>query len=505
MKIFRFGGVAAVLLCGVSGGVKADITPSEVWQEFQALYAGFGMEVTATTTLDGADLIVSDIVAQLANPSDKNQRSDNDPMEVPYDLTLRDLGDGTVELILPDDVSADFLEALNDIGEVEEVQVSQEGLKTIVSGAPGDMTLNYTADTLSYLLKGISGDNDGEKIDITVNVTDMVGSAKITEDGLKTYLADLLAKSADLKMAVREGEKQVFNMDVRYNDLAMLNAIDLARDIVDPEDLIAMMQSGFAINDITFSHKGLAYTYMVDDAFPITGDATSEEGTFGFAFTQDGVAITQTSQAASTNFSGVPGMMPPMAAEVAGFDMELLMPLVKSETPKDYTVEMNLRDLTLGEDAWAMFDPTQELPREPINIGLTATGQANVLVDIFQDEEPAPGEPEGEFHSLSLSNLLVQFAGAELTGQGDFTFDNSDLTSFDGMPRPEGQLDVKLTGGNTLIDKLVTIGLIQEEQVMGARMMMAIFTNQVEGEDTMTSKLVVDEAGGVFANGQQIK
>ena len=73
------------------------------------------------------------------------------------------------------------------------------------------------------------------------------------------------------------------------------------------------------------------------------------------------------------------------------------------------------------------------------------------------------------------------------------------------MPRPEGALDVKLTGGNGLIDSLVRIGLIEEAQVTGARLMMAIFTNQVEGEDTMTSKLVVDENGSVFANGQQIK
>ncbi len=504
MKLLRFGGVAAVLLCAVSGTAHADITPAEAWQEIQDLYGGFGIEVSGTATPSGGDLIVSDMVAEFASPAGSGEPGPK-PLEIPYDITLRDLGDGTVELVMPDAFGSDFLDTLNDIGEVEEFEFSQEGMKIIISGEPGDMALNYAADKVLYALKGIEGENAVQKIDFVMEFSEISGDAKVSEDGLKNYLANFVAASADITMNMREGDRQTFDLDMRYTDLAMVNDIGLPTKTERMEELIEILESGFSINDVTFSHKGMDYAYNVLEGFPLSGDATSLGGTFGFAFTTDGIKLTQTSLATSTNFSGIPGLMPAISAEMAGIEMELLAPLIKSDIPKDYKLALNMRDLSLGEDVWSLFDPGQELPRDPINVALTATGQANMLVDIFEDEQPAPGAAEGEFHSLEISELLVQFGGAELTGEGDFTFDNSDLVSFDGMPRPEGELDVRLTGGNTLIDKLVNIGLLQQEQVMGARMIMAIFTNQVEGEDTMTSKLVVDEAGSVFANGQQIK
>ena len=57
----------------------------------------------------------------------------------------------------------------------------------------------------------------------------------------------------------------------------------------------------------------------------------------------------------------------------------------------------------------------------------------------------------------------------------------ADLTTFDGMPRPEGALDLELTGGNTLLDTLVAMGLLPEEQAMGARMMLGLFARPGAG------------------------
>lgn len=504
MVNFRNSGLAALLLTTTAGVASADITPNEVWTEFTGLYAGFGIDVTASLTESGADLVVSNIVAELANPDNKNQRDIGGPIELPYDVTLRDLGDGTVELIMPEEFNTDFLETLIVEGDVESINLSQTGLKTIVSGEVGNMELVYTADELLYEFIGVSTDFE-DKLDVSVTMSGMSGSAKITEIAARNYLADVTFASTDIKMLAREGSVTPFDMDVTYTDLTMVNDFGLPQEFGDPEDLLGLLEAGFAINDLEFSHKGMRYTYATEAGFPISGEASSEAGTFGFGLTADGFLIRQTTDLTKTTFSGIPGILPPIDAEFAGSDIELLLPMMKSEEPKDYTVQMNLRDAQLGEGLWGMFDPTQELARDPINLQLTATGQANLLIDIFQEEEPAPGEQEGEIHSLSLSKLLLQAAGAELTGQGEFTFDNSDLTSFDGMPRPEGELDVKLTGGNALIDSLVNIGILQQEQVTGLRFMMAAFTNTVEGEDTMTSKLVVDAQGSVFANGQQIK
>ena len=110
----------------------------------------------------------------------------------------------------------------------------------------------------------------------------------------------------------------------------------------------------------------------------------------------------------------------------------------------------------------------------------------------------SPAMP-GELEQLSLNELKLSAVGAELTGTGAATFDNSA-----GTPKPVGAIDLKLVGANALIDKLVAMGLIPEDQAMGARMMMGMF-GQAAGEDTLTSKIEFKEDGGIYANGQRIQ
>jgi hypothetical protein len=99
----------------------------------------------------------------------------------------------------------------------------------------------------------------------------------------------------------------------------------------------------------------------------------------------------------------------------------------------------------------------------------------------------------------------LKAAGAEVTGKGAFTFDNSDTTTFPGVPLPTGQLDLKLVGANGLLDKLVQMGLLPADQAMGARMMMGLFAKTVEGsDDTLTSTLEFKDKG-FFANGQRLQ
>jgi len=62
-----------------------------------------------------------------------------------------------------------------------------------------------------------------------------------------------------------------------------------------------------------------------------------------------------------------------------------------------------------------------------------------------------------------------------------------------------------LSGGNGLLDKLVGMGLVQEEQAMGARMMIGLFARPGGGEDTLQSTIELKEDGSVLANGQRIR
>ncbi len=115
---------------------------------------------------------------------------------------------------------------------------------------------------------------------------------------------------------------------------------------------------------------------------------------------------------------------------------------------------------------------------------------------------------EGNQHvtldNLRLNELEVNSAGAMITGQGDLTFDNDDLETFNGFPRPEGQVSLRAVGLNGLLDNLGKMGILPPEQLMGPRMMLSMFT-VVEAQDTLTSTIEFLGGGQIKANGQRIR
>ena len=99
---------------------------------------------------------------------------------------------------------------------------------------------------------------------------------------------------------------------------------------------------------------------------------------------------------------------------------------------------------------------------------------------------------------------MLSALGASAQVEGEFSFDNGDYYTFDGIPRPEGSLRLTMKGVNALLDKLSNSGLIGSEEVMGARMVMGMFTVPV-GRDELEAELWIDEHGIIYANGQQIQ
>ena len=178
--------------------------------------------------------------------------------------------------------------------------------------------------------------------------------------------------------------------------------------------------------------------------------------------------------------------------------------MVASEKPQEFGLSMALDGVELSEAAWSVVDPAGVLPRDPATLALDISGTGRLDVDVIDSaamEVAAQGDtPPGELRSVSLDRLQLALVGAELTGTGAFTFDNAAMP-----PAPEGKIDLKLTGANALIDKLVKMGLIPEDQAMGARMMIGMFAKPGAGEDVLTSTIEVRKDGSVLANGMQIK
>jgi hypothetical protein len=224
----------------------------------------------------------------------------------------------------------------------------------------------------------------------------------------------------------------------------------------------------------------------------------SPEG-LGYAVSQRGVAFNML----------VTEFPLPLSFAVDEMVTSLLIPVQKSEEEQEFGFGVALRGLSISDTIWGLFDPTGQLPRDPASLVLDLSGTAKVLFDFLDPQQAevltVTGTAPGELRTMSLDALELDALGARLTGSGDFSFDNSDLATFDGLPRPEGAVDLTLTGGNGLLDTLVGMGLIPPDQAMGARMMMGLFAVPGEGPDTLTSRIEVNPQGHVLANGQRLR
>jgi hypothetical protein len=183
----------------------------------------------------------------------------------------------------------------------------------------------------------------------------------------------------------------------------------------------------------------------------------------------------------------------------------VLVPASKSDEPQDFSYLTKIVDLTVSEDVWGLFDPAASLSREPASFILDVKGTGRWYQDIMDPavDMEAP-EPPGQIDTLDLTQLLIKAAGAEVGATGALTVDNSGATTLQGMPAPTGTINVDIKGVSKLIDNLIAMGLLPDDQAMGARMMLGMFTRPGAGPDEVTSMIEFKD-GGVFANGQQLQ
>ncbi|MEL6887083.1 MAG: DUF2125 domain-containing protein [Pseudomonadota bacterium] len=303
-----------------------------------------------------------------------------------------------------------------------------------------------------------------------------------------------------------EGEG-TFKLTGNMEGLSFDGEGDLPLDM-DAQDFNAMLSDGFDF-DGTFATTGGAYdmTFNGPDGGG-TVNSASDGGTLRVAMGPDGLTYGVSQMGVNLNML-LTELPLPISVAAAEISTNLLVPLQQSEEEQDFGMAIGFSDLTMSDALWGLFDAAGQLPRDPATLMVDLSGKAKVLFDFLDPAQAAVLEQSdavpGELNALTLNALELDALGAKLTGAGDFTFDNSDLVTFDGLPRPKGAVDLSLVGGNGLLDKLVAMGLVPEDQAMGARMMMGLFAVPGEAEDTLTSKIEVNDEGHVLANGQRLR
>ncbi|MDF1671020.1 MAG: DUF2125 domain-containing protein [Roseovarius sp.] len=496
--------VTALTILMTGSAAFADVSSQEVWDDWKNYMTDFGYTVEGDETASSGAVVIKDLSMSMELPDGAGSFA----MTMP-ELSFTDNGDGTVAVAIPPVMPLMIAMNSPDAENVEmTIEYTTAGFNMAVSGDAANMMYDYAADDVSVALSNMKV--DGEAIDLGTAMMSMadvagktsmkVGNLRSTEQsmtsGAVTYTLDVTNPDDDSRI-VMKGQFAGMGFDGKGSFPTVMDASDMA----------AMLKAGFGF-DGGFSYTGGSSSFSFTDAgTEMQGASSSDSGDLLVAMDEN--QLMYEGKAANMKMQVAGGEIPfPVELAMAQSGFKLKMPVSKSDTEQDFAFGITMGDFTMSDMIWGIFDPTSQLPRDPATIAMDLSGKAKLFFDIMdptQMESIENGEMmPGEVNAVTLNSMTVRAAGAELTGSGDFTFNNADLQTFSGMPAPDGAVDLKLTGGNGLLDKLVAMGRLPEKQAMGARMMMGLFGVPGEGEDSLTSKIEVKPDGQVLANGQRV-
>lgn len=503
---------------------NADVTGAEVWESMKELIElspgstlTVGNREQSGDTLTLTDITVVTVIDTESDADSSIKRSSTMNMAVTMDsMSFRDLGDGTVEVSMPPlitykSIGSDTVDygsgpSTNEFNIAFEVL--NQNYKAIAKGTADDLDFDYTADEVTIRLTSadipdfqVAGANE-------LIMRNLSGTYAVQPGDVVETQQTLNAESFILAMNLNvEGDDGVMNYKYDVTDIKV--AFNGAFPVVlfkdgapepKPEEVF-----GPSIVDLSmeFGQQEIIQTMNIE-GMEIDMEGTADSGNFRALLNKDEVRYS----ASVNNYvvsASAPAAFPfPLDFAMNKMLVDFGMPLSKSEGPKDAGTEIRFEELVLPEIAWSMADPSGQLDHSPVTVVADIDMQVQLDHDLMSEEAfDSPNFP-GKIFAAKLAELDIRAAGATVSGTGDLTFDNDDMTTFDGFPAPVGTISLQGTGINGLIDNLISMGLVPEDQAMMGRMMLGMFT-QSTGDDALESVIEFAPGGEISANGQRIR
>lgn len=532
--MFRSLASSATALIVAASPVFAEVTPADVWENIAAYYDDLGYQLDAGSRQEEGDRLVLEDVTISASAA---MTAGGGMTVTAPRVVLSQTGGGDVRTVFEGAITGKVVvpDGAEQPGGVD-FTMSMPGNEMVTSGEAGDMLhqLRYPETVIDMVIHG----SDGEHMPIKITSTDGTGSYR-TVTGESTEISyDLEIAGTRIEMKIERGEHASDGPDegvinVTMQDLDLTGQMNMpGGDYNFAAGMNDALRAGAAMGfDVSYGAMAgdLHLSGKDEDGqqMQVKGSFSGAGGDVTMAMNGDMLRYAGSAGQVSAAMSG--GDLPfPITYEAESGDFDVQVPLLKSDTPQPFKFSYALKGLQLGEQIWAMFDPTAQLPRDPADLTIDVGGQLLVKRDLMDPElqariadvtEPVDGAdeltPEQLAELMELRQQIQPFepkgfvirqvalkalgAGIDISGQ---------LAVPEGgaADEPVGELNGTFTGINALLDKLVAMGLVPGDQVMGARMMMMMFARPVEGQDdTLTTKLEFREGGSVFANGQQVK
>jgi hypothetical protein len=502
--MLRFPAVSLFVLGLSAGAASADLSADDVWQDWQALLTDLGYSVSGAPERAGSRLVIPDFGLSQSLP-DAGGRVE---MRLGR-IALHERGDGTVEVIYPETMPMAFAMMPRDGEAVTAiVTLRHEGLAITASGTPNRLVYSYAADDLRVDLGEVTiGGAPVDGAQGMLRLGAVTGRSEgVVEDGAQHLTQEISAGPVGYSFALDDPESGVA---LAYEGAA--ESLEYDGSVRLPEghaldDLPAALRAGLRIaNRMTFGPGESRFSSTEDG---IASRGTSRSAGTGIEMTISdeglGLGLRSADMEARVEGGGLPFPIGYAAERAAG---SLTMPVAKGDAAQPFALSVDLAGLTLAEDVWAVLDPAAALPRDPASLTVDLSGTGKLLVDLFDEAAMAALESGDrtafEPERLVLDSLLLELAGARLSGAGALDIEPGDGTE---IPAADGAVDLRLEGGNALLDRLVAMGVLPENQAMTVRMMAAMFSVPVADEpDTLTSRVEFGKDGSIAVNGQRMR
>lgn len=497
-RLFAASAISLLL----SGTAHAALTAEQVWAGWQsnASFAGLNL-VAENTRKEGSVLTLSNITVRPTLGTD-------DAVGKIAQIAMTEKPDGTVTIALAPEFSLPYDVA----GQKGALTISHQNFGLTAREAGGGTAYDYSGQslTITALFNGTAEALDGSgpkpaSVDATYVLANPRGTYTDTPGINRTFRVTVLSDGLEFKLdqvdptlgqnTKQSGTADAFDFDFEFTLPA---TYDLTA-ITGPADFGTAVADGLAFK-MTGTQGASQQTLGVTGLMTYTANITSSPSTFALLADRNGFDMNGNMGGFAADVTSPDMPFPMLNIKGESLAMAFQFPLVGNRM-QDFRYMVNMGNFTVNEEVWAVFDPTKKLSRDPATLAVDLTGK--VALDIFemiQADEDGREPPIPKIESLKIVDLRFAAAGASLSGTGDFTFDNTT-----DVPKPSGASDVKVTGGNGLINDLIAMGLLTQEDATGARMAMAMFMEPGEGADVLTSKIEARPDGSIYVNGQRMQ
>ncbi len=504
----------------------ADVTPKSVWDYLSEYYQRAGTTVAFDAVEEAGDtLSVSNLVL--------TQQSENGNAVVEMgDLVLTATGDGAVRLDANDKISvamdvavpdedggdADMARLLIDISLTDEDVIIRED---------GDaMVYDYTLPQMQVKLSQLdNGDGDVFESPVVADITNLKGRDRLAGEG---EMMDVTQSGSAKKITLNldfQGDDGAMKAGFTLDDVTLASNGIMLTNLGGDALLGDMLDAGMKMN-LEFKAAGVTSSGDInvkeEDGTPRNTTFNVDSGETTLNIAMDRERIRYAGSAGNTNSTiAMTGLPQTIAYQTTGTSFAVDFPVSASEDPQDFGISYALSDLTLSDDTWKLFDPKGALPRDPASLDIDLGGSLKVMRSFFDQPEidaekmsdPDLSDEErqaivaemmaspADVLALDIKKIALSAVGvtADVTGSLSAPQEGS-------VREPVGTVSGRFTGLNGLLEKLSEAGLMPAEQMMGARMMMAMFAKaDPENPDVMKTELEFREGGEIFANGQQVK